>query len=105
MGPHAPISPHRCPKGFTLVELLVVMAVIAILAAILVPTVIIVRGTAKKVATKNLLYQVNAATQTYSQEWGNVPPDDAPSGADFVKFTGYTTASPTFVASPALQAS
>lgn len=77
------------PRGFTLVELLVVMSVIAILVAILLPTMIVVRGTAKRTATQDLLYQVNAAIQTYSQEWGNAPPDDMPSEAKFIRFTEY----------------
>jgi prepilin-type N-terminal cleavage/methylation domain-containing protein len=79
----------RSSRGFTLVELLVVMSVIAILVAILLPTVIVVRGTAKRTATKDLLYQINAAIQTYSQEWGNAPPDDMPSDAKYIRFTEY----------------
>lgn len=91
--------------GFTLVELLVVMSIIAILVAILVPTIIVVRRTAKSTSTKNLLYQINSALQNYSTDWGSAPPDFCPSDAEFVKFVDYTAADryisppPTLVAS------
>ena len=82
------IKNQKCP-GFTLIELLVVMSVIAILAGILLPTIITVRRMAKRGATKNLLQQIAGAAEQYSADCGQFPPDTAPSGTQFVKFVGY----------------
>ncbi len=91
--------------GFTLVELLVVMSVIAILVGILVPTIIVVRRTAKSTSTMNLLFQINSALQNYSTDWGSAPPDFCPSGVDFVKFVDYTVGDPYISPRPTLAAS
>lgn len=76
----------RRPAGFTLIELLVTMSIIAILAGILVPTIIIARRSAKRVATHNLLEQINAAIVNFSRDWGSAPPDRIPAGTQLVKF-------------------
>jgi prepilin-type N-terminal cleavage/methylation domain-containing protein len=81
------LSRHRRTAGFTLVELLVVMAIIAILVAIIVPTIVTLRRMAKRTATKDLIFQTNAAIQNYSQDWGSAPPDFCPAGARFLAFS------------------
>ena len=52
-------------RGFTLVELLVVIAVIAILAAILLPVLSVAKGYARTVSCKNHLRQTGLALQMY----------------------------------------
>ena len=63
--PHA----HR---AFTLTELLVVMAIIAILAALLLPAIDLVRSTAQATRCASNLRQVGMATQAYTLDWRGV---------------------------------
>lgn len=74
------------PGGFTLVELLVAMAILASLAAILVPIIASGRRVAKVAATRNLLMQIEAAIERFSENWGYYPPDKLPSGTDLKRF-------------------
>jgi len=57
--------PPRARRGFTLVELLVVIAVIGILAAIFVPVVQSARASSKRVACLSNLQQLAKAVQMY----------------------------------------
>jgi len=59
--------------GFTLVELLVVMAIIGILAAILLPALITARETARKTACVNNLRQIGMCLEIFRQDFGRVP--------------------------------
>ena len=61
--------------GFTLVEMLVVVAIIGILAAILVPVVLIARRTAKETQINLTISQLDQALETYKQKYGDYPPD------------------------------
>lgn len=63
---------HSCqrhsPRGFTLVELLVVVTIIAVLMSLLLPAVQTARSTARKASCQNNLHQLGIA---YVRRWQN----------------------------------
>src|SRR5277367_3834619 len=61
-------------RGFTLVELLVVLAVIAILAGLLLPALVGAKEGGKSAACLNNLHQMGIALQLYVQENQNLLP-------------------------------
>ncbi len=70
-----PAQPYvRRKAAFTLVELLVVVAIIAILAAMLLPAVNRAMDEAHKSATKNLIHQAELAAQSFFNDYGDYPP-------------------------------
>jgi prepilin-type N-terminal cleavage/methylation domain-containing protein/prepilin-type processing-associated H-X9-DG protein len=71
-------------QGFTLVELLIVIAVIAILAALLLPTLANAKSKAKRVACLSNMRQVGLAVSLYAGESiGRLPNPKATSTFDF----------------------
>ena len=60
-------------QGFTLVELLVVIAVIGILLALLLPAVQSARESGRKTACMSNAYQLGMAVNRYDQDKGRVP--------------------------------
>jgi len=75
LGPAATTRPRG--RGFTLIEMLVTMAILGILAGILIPVIASARRLAKIGATKTLLSQIEAALDRYNDDWGAYPPDYA----------------------------
>jgi prepilin-type N-terminal cleavage/methylation domain-containing protein len=61
-------------RGFTLVELLVVIAVIAILAALLLPALSRAKEAGRRTSCTNNLRQVNLAIHLYAQDYGDSLP-------------------------------
>ncbi len=97
--------PHR---GFTLVELLVVIVIIAMLAALLVPAVMVAMGRAKQARIKSEIDMLHMAVMKYKSEFGAIPPSGNLNGevlkhfrrlfprTEMTYYTTYTT-SPTYL--------
>ena len=57
-------------SGFTLVEIMIVVAIIGLLAAIAIPAFMKARNSARRNACINNLRQIDAAKDTYALEYG-----------------------------------
>lgn len=75
-------------SGFSLVEILVVVAIIALLIGILVPALTIVRQKANQAKSANNLKQIYAGLIAYDQENGTYPKYTAVTNAAAVGFQG-----------------
>jgi prepilin-type N-terminal cleavage/methylation domain-containing protein/prepilin-type processing-associated H-X9-DG protein len=80
---HFPATVHRSKRGFTLVELLVVITIIAILIALLLPAVQMAREAARNMQCKNHLRQLATACLTHEHCNGALP-----SGGWCLRWTG-----------------
>src|SRR3954471_21929690 len=72
-------------SGFTLVEIMIVVAIIALLAAIAVPSFLRARKRSQATATLETLRMVDSAKDQYAIENGKGP-SVTPSNADLVRY-------------------
>jgi len=64
----------REKTGFTLVELLTVLAIIALLVSLLIPSLTLIRNTAKEAKQKSQLTQIGLALTAFRTDYGDYPP-------------------------------
>jgi len=69
-------------KGFTLVELMIVVLVIGILAAIAIPNFLSLVARAREASTKKNMHLLQTATEDFAAVSGGRYPDDASSTSD-----------------------
>ncbi len=67
------MKPRAKNAGFTLVEIMIVVAIIGMLAAIALPNFVKARNTAQQKACINNLYQLNGAITTWATEMNKGP--------------------------------
>ena len=65
------MNTSRRNRGFTIIELLVVVAIIALLVGMLLPAIGKARDTARVNVSKNNLRQVGVALKTYAADWAD----------------------------------
>jgi prepilin-type N-terminal cleavage/methylation domain-containing protein/prepilin-type processing-associated H-X9-DG protein len=82
---HQAASPHA---GFSLMELIVTIAIVVVLTAVAVPTVRIIRANGHKKETLAILKALAAAAQTYSADHNDELPREDAKGSDSWKAMG-----------------
>ena len=75
-------------SGFTLVEIMIVVAIIGLLAAIAIPNFVRARATAQTNACINNLRIIDAAENQYALESGKKTGDPAPTSAQLLTYIG-----------------
>ena len=67
------VDRRASPAGFTLIEILVVLAIVGVLAGLLFPAVTGALGSAKKAKAKNDVVQLALAVKAYEAQYGRLP--------------------------------
>ena len=65
---------RREKKGFTLVELLTVLAIVAMLIGLLIPSLTMIRNTARRAKQKAQLTEIELALTAFRNDYGDYPP-------------------------------
>lgn len=80
---------HRSNKGFTLIELMIVVVIIGILAALAIPRFMAATTKSKQSEAKQILKQIYVMQRSYRQEfdtyWGNGITADAANPDNFAR--------------------
>ena len=71
-------------KGFTLVEIMIVVAIIALLAAIAIPNLLTARRTANEAAAKATVRSLSTAAETYATSHSGAYPADVTALSEFI---------------------
>jgi prepilin-type N-terminal cleavage/methylation domain-containing protein len=71
-----PHSPRRISSGFTLIEMLVVLAIISILGSLIIAAVSKAKTTSQVAQTQTYLTLITSALNKYETDWSDYPPSD-----------------------------